>query len=186
MSSSSDTEPAAPDEPKTRGKPEETGAKAEEGLGRREVISKVGIGIVTASLAAPLVMSVRSLVPNALYELPRRFKAGAPQSFGEGATFLPAHRVFLIREKNTFCCISATCTHLGCTVQLARVGPGTTQSDIEFHCPCHGSKFRGDGTNYAGPAPRPLDYYELSLAPDDGQLVVDASTVADKGWRFSV
>lgn len=154
--------------------------------GRREALSKLGSGIVAAALGLPLVISARSLVPNALYEQPRRFKAGKPERFAQGPTFLTGQKVFVFREGSTFHCIGATCTHLGCTVQLVRTGKGAGEGEIEFHCPCHGSKFRGDGTNYAGPAPRPLDYYSLSLAPDDGQLVVDVSEVEDKGWRFTV
>lgn len=154
--------------------------------GRREALAKLGTGLVAAALGLPLAMSARSLVPNALYEQPRRFKAGKPEQFAEGPTFLPGQKVFIFREGQTFHCISATCTHLGCTVQLVRGAQGRPGGGIEFHCPCHGSKFRGDGSNYAGPAPRPLDYLSLSLAPDDGQLVVDLSEVEDKGFRFSV
>ena len=109
-------------------------------------------------------------------------------SFAGGATFLPEQRVFVFREAHTFHCISAVCTHLGCTVQLARAAAaaGAPAGTVEFHCPCHGSKYHGDGTPYAGPAPRPLDYFKLAIAPDDGQLVVDLGERADKGWRLTV
>jgi menaquinol-cytochrome c reductase iron-sulfur subunit len=56
----------------------------------------------------------------------------------------------------------------------------------EFHCPCHGSKYYGDGTNYAGPAPRPLPRYRLEVAPEDGQLIVDASQLVDGDFRVRV
>jgi menaquinol-cytochrome c reductase iron-sulfur subunit len=160
--------------------------KNSKGIERRELITKVGAGVVTAALGAPVLMSLRSLVPNALYEKPQRFKAGKLEQFTEGPTFISDHRVFVFREGVTFHCIGATCTHLGCTVQLVRAERAQSGQGYEFHCPCHGSKFREDGTNYAGPAPKPLDYYRLELAPDDGQLIVDMSQVADKGWRFSV
>jgi menaquinol-cytochrome c reductase iron-sulfur subunit len=179
---SNDKEP----KPATSGKDAAREAEPGKGLERRELISKVGVGVVTAALGAPVLMSLRSLVPNALYEKPQRFKAGKLEQFTEGPTFVSDHRVFIFREGVTFHCIGATCTHLGCTVQLVRMDRAKEGQDYEFHCPCHGSKFREDGTNYAGPAPRPLDYYQLDLAPDDGQLIVDMSKVADKGWRFSV
>ncbi len=154
---------------------------------RRQALTKIGVGIVGAALGVPALMSVRSLVPNALYETPRRFKAGKLENFAEGPTFITDQRVFVFRETQTFYCLSATCTHLGCTVQLVRTATtGVLTEDYEFHCPCHGSKFSGDGTNTDGPAPKPLDYYKLELSPDDGQLIVDVSQVADKGWRFSV
>jgi menaquinol-cytochrome c reductase iron-sulfur subunit len=56
----------------------------------------------------------------------------------------------------------------------------------EFHCPCHGSKYHGDGTNYAGPAPRPLDYFKLEVSPDDGQLIVDMSQRVGQEFRLTV
>jgi menaquinol-cytochrome c reductase iron-sulfur subunit len=151
------------------------------------MLSKLGAGIVGAAVGVPVLMSVRSLVPNALYEMPLRFKAGKLEMFAAGPTFIADQRVFIFRETETFYCLSGVCTHLGCTVQIVRSGTtGNMEEDYEFQCPCHGSKFHGDGTNYDGPAPRPLDYFKLELAPDDGQLIVDLSQVADKGWRFSV
>ena len=62
---------------------------------------------------------LRSLVPNVLYEPPKRFRIGAPESFQEGVTFLEEHRIFLFRESSSFHAISAICTHLGCTVKFA-------------------------------------------------------------------
>ncbi|HSR49692.1 MAG TPA: Rieske (2Fe-2S) protein [Acidobacteriota bacterium] len=152
---------------------------------RRKLIRRLGAGMVGASLGIPVIMSARALVPNALYEKPLRFKAGQPEQFTQGPTFIADQGVFVFREGQAFYCIGATCTHLGCTVQIVNVGRGRTQT-IEFHCPCHGSKFRADGTNFDGPAPRPLSYFRLDFAPDDGQLVVDLSQQAEKGWRLSL
>ncbi|MHC4550461.1 MAG: QcrA and Rieske domain-containing protein [Planctomycetota bacterium] len=154
-------------------------------MGRRQAMAKLGVGFASAALGVPFVMSVRSVVPNALYEMPRKFKVGDPEQFAAGPTYLKEQRVFIFREARTFYCLSAVCTHLGCTVQLVRADK-TAGGEIEFHCPCHGSRYRRDGTNYAGPAPRPLDYFKLERAPDDGRLVVDLSQIADKGWRFTL
>ena len=60
------------------------------------------------------------------------------------------------------------------------------EEQAEFHCPCHGSKYYGDGTNYAGPAPRPLAYFKLEVAPDDGQLIVDMDEVVGRDFRLTV
>jgi menaquinol-cytochrome c reductase iron-sulfur subunit len=137
---------------------------------------------------------MRSLVPNVLYESPQRYKVGTPDQFNEGPTFLEDKRIFVFRQKNTFHAISATCTHLGCTVKMQRLNQpkkvsvrGREIEELaEFACPCHGSKYYGDGTNYSGPAPRPLDYYKLELSPDDGQLLVDASKVVGQDFRLTV
>ena len=161
---------------------------------RRKVLSRLGLGATLMALGGQAFAFVRSLVPNVLYESPQRYKVGTPDRFNEGPTFLEDKRVFIFRQKNTFHAISATCTHLGCTVKMQRLNQPKKVSvrgreieeQAEFACPCHGSKYYGDGTNYSGPAPRPLDYYKLELSPDDGQLLVDASEVVGQDFRLTV
>jgi len=153
---------------------------------RRSVLKMISTGIVASSLVAPILIAIRSLFPNVLYEAPRRFKVGQLDKFVPGPTFLTDRRIFVFREENTLYCIGGICTHLGCTVQLVQLQSSSRDNDYEFQCPCHGSKFSADGTNYAGPAPRALDYYLLEVAADDGQLVVDLSQVVDKGRRLKI
>lgn len=161
---------------------------------RRRLLEKFGVGALLAGITGIGYAFVRSLVPNVLYEQAQRFKAGTPDSFPEGATFLENQRVFVFRQQNTFHAVSAVCTHLGCTVKMVSLNqPKTvpidgkpTQINREFHCPCHGSKYYGDGTNYAGPAPRPLACYKVEVAPDDGSLIVDLSQPVKKDFRLTV
>lgn len=178
-------EPAALSEPPTGDRPTPT---------RRSLLDKLGIGALVASTVGLGYGFLRSLVPNVLYEPPRRFKIGSPASFPEGATYLEDSRLFIFRDQRTFQAMSAVCTHLGCTVKMVTLNQPQTvevrgqrmQEEREFHCPCHGSKYYGDGTNYAGPAPRPLARYRLDVAPDDGQLIVDVSQPVDRNFRLSV
>ncbi len=51
---------------------------------------------------------------------------------------------------------SPWCTHLGCAYRW-------DAARGQFSCPCHGSFFSKDGDVIAGPAPRPLDRYEVKL-----------------------
>jgi Rieske Fe-S protein len=62
---------------------------------------------------------------------------------------------------------AARCTHLGC--RIARVSDGL------LVCPCHGSKFRTDGSVASGPASRPLDVLPYRTDPRTGVLTVHAS-----------
>lgn len=57
-------------------------------------------------------------------------------------------------------CVSATCTHMLCTVQW-------NGAETSWDCPCHGSRFDVDGTVLAGPAVE-------ALAPVDVEVPVEA------------
>lgn len=161
---------------------------------RRSFLARLGIGATLLAIAGQAYAFLRSLVPNVLYEQPQRFKVGTADQFGEGAKFLEDKKVFIFREGNTFYAISAICTHLGCTVSMQRLNqPKKVQirgreveETAEFHCPCHGSKYHGDGTNFAGPAPRPLAYHRIEVSPDDGQLIVDVSEDVGQDFRLTV
>jgi cytochrome b6-f complex iron-sulfur subunit len=159
-------------------------AAGQDASSRRGFLSWLGAVAVAAGIGIPGILSLRSVVPNVLYEPPQQVRLGPLDSFADGSTFIADQRLFVFRQQNTLYCISARCTHLGCTVQL--VNMKEAQGGFEFHCPCHGSKFRADGANFAGPAPRPLYYYKLSVAADDGQLIADMAQPADKGWRLTV
>jgi len=53
-----------------------------------------------------------------------------------------------------------------------------------LECPCHGSGYDGEGVNFKGPAPRPMDRAEVKLDPE-GQIVVNIARLfkAPKGER---
>jgi Rieske Fe-S protein len=56
--------------------------------------------------------------------------------------------------------LSATCTHLSCTVQY--------RSDIhEIWCACHNGMYDLNGRNVSGPPPRPLENYQVHVRGDD-------------------
>jgi cytochrome b6-f complex iron-sulfur subunit len=118
------------------------------------------------AVCASTVGAVRFLVPNVLFEPSLLFKAGKPADFpDDSVTFMEEERVFVVRQGNTFRCLSAICTHLGCTVDRA---------DHGYHCPCHGSVFDDQGNVKSGPAPRPLEWFLVTLSKDS-RLLVDKS-----------
>ena len=161
---------------------------------RRSFLKKLGIGSLLTLIGGQLFSLVRSIFPNVSYEKPRRIKFRKPDEIPDGVTFIDDLKVYIFREKNTFYAISAVCTHLGCTVKYiglsrpktVKVGNRTITEKWEFHCPCHGSKFYGDGTNYAGPAPKPLRWVKLEIAPEDGKLVVDLNEKVERNFKLTV
>ncbi len=161
---------------------------------RREFIVKLGIGAGLVALGGQAVASLRSLVPNVSYDAPTTVKLGQPRDFPDGMKFLPDQRLFVFREGSVFHAISAVCTHLGCTVRAealsqvvnASVEGSPLRITHRFLCPCHGSRYTGDGENVAGPAPKPLAWYHLAIAPDDGQLVVDLAQPVPRTFRLTV
>lgn len=161
---------------------------------RRSFLQKLGLGGVLVSLAGFSFQSLRSLIPNVLDEAPQKFKIGFPSNLSEGMTFLEERRIYIFKEGRSFYAISGACTHLGCTVKYTKlvqpkhVEVNGQKKDIpfEFHCPCHGSKFYSDGTNYAGPAPQPLQWFKLEVSPDDGQLIVHMEEEVEQNFRLTV
>ncbi len=161
---------------------------------RRDFFINLGVGAGVTALVAQAGASLRSLVPNVSYDAPTTVKLGLPNEFPDGMKFLPDQRLFVFREGNTFHAISAVCTHLGCTVRAEalprpesiNVAGQQLRATHKFLCPCHGSQYGGDGGNISGPAPKPLSWFHLSIAPDDGQLVVDLAQTVGRDFRLTV
>lgn len=61
------------------------------------------------------------------------------------------------------------CVHLGCRVPSCDSSQG-------FECPCHGSKYNLHGEYEAGPAPRNLDRFAVSI-DKAGEFVIDTGTI---------
>lgn len=167
---------------------------SDEKRNRREFLTQLGTGAGVCALAYQGAASMRSLVPNVSYDAPTTVKLGMPSDFPDGLKFLPDERLFVFRDGNVFHAVSAVCTHLGCTVRAEALSqPESRTVDGQplrlthrFACPCHGSRYGGDGSNVAGPAPRPLAWYHLSIAPDDGQLVADLAREVGHDFRLTV
>lgn len=148
-----------------------------EPISRRKVMAwltsmgLLGSGIVT------IFSNLVFIKPRATYGQPSRFAIGTSEEYPPGTRMaLGDKKVAVIREGDRMCAISLTCTHLGCTVGVAETG---------FACPCHGSRFDQDGNVTGGPAPKPLPWYELSMAPN-GELEIDKSKEITAGKWLNV
>jgi Rieske Fe-S protein len=144
---------------------------------RRRFLRLLGKGSVALAFLIQIAAAARAFVPNVLYEPSRRFKLRKPKDYPPGVTFNADRRLFVLRDEDDFHVISGVCTHLGCTVQWR-------QDERRFDCPCHGSRFREDGTVISGPAPRPLEWYAVALSPD-GYLEIDTAEQVARGFRFT-
>ena len=65
--------------------------------------------------------------------------------------------VWVLKNEGKLTVFTATCPHLGCTVNVADAG---------FVCPCHGSQWNAQGARLAGPTPRGLDPLESRINGD--------------------
>jgi cytochrome b6-f complex iron-sulfur subunit/menaquinol-cytochrome c reductase iron-sulfur subunit len=72
--------------------------------------------------------------------------------------------VWVIREGATVRAMSATCPHLGCSIDL-------NSDKKSFGCPCHASRFALTGASEAGPSPRAMD--PLTVRIVDGWIEID-------------
>jgi len=100
-------------------------------------------------------------------------KAGTIEEFTVGSvTYFQEGRFYLHRrEDGSFLALWQRCTHLGCSV------PWEGAED-QFHCPCHGSLFSKVGEVQGGPAPRPMDYFPVTI--ENGEVFVNTEEALER------
>jgi Rieske Fe-S protein len=118
-------------------------------------------GGLLASLASFFYPVVRYLIPPAAADL----GADSVTAAQVGELRPNTARIFrfgnrpgllLLGADNTYRALSATCTHLDCTVQYR-----AEQHDI--WCACHNGVYDLTGRNVSGPPPRPLQLYDVHV-----------------------
>jgi cytochrome b6-f complex iron-sulfur subunit len=141
---------------------------------RREFLNEAAATALGIAAVGSMTVTYAYLSPNVLFEPPPTFRAGSPDLYAPNSvTFLEDQQVYVVRTDNGFYAVSAVCTHLGCVTQW--------KPELGLiACPCHGSKFKPDGTKIEGPAPRPLPHFAISLTAD-GELQVDKLEIVNPG-----
>jgi len=104
---------------------------------------------------------------------------GLPFAFGKARVFfvnVPAARALVDGTGESFAdpgldvlALYRKCPHLGCQI------PALCDQSHWFECLCHGSKYTILGEKRAGPAPRGMDRFKVTLA--DGVYVIDTSSI---------
>jgi Rieske Fe-S protein len=132
---------------------------------RRRAIEIFLGGGVLATLASFLYPVFRYFVPPAVIDLGGDEVVAAklgdlkPNS-GKIFRFGSRPGLLILNNDGSYRALSATCTHLGCTVQY--------RSDLrEIWCACHNGTYDLNGRNISGPPPRPLDVFDVHVRGDE-------------------
>lgn len=132
---------------------------------RRGAIELLLGGGILVSLASFLYPVIKYLVPPKVAEL------GSDEVVAAKITDLKTNgaKVFrfgsrpgllIMNSDGTYRAVSATCTHLGCTVQYR-------QDMRQIWCACHNGFYDLNGRNISGPPPRPLETYDIHVRQDE-------------------
>jgi len=78
------------------------------------------------------------------------------------------HKLLVLRTSEGVTAFSRRCTDLGCLVSWSK-------ERQQFLCPCHRGVFDKEGTNIAGPPPRPLDRYAVVKRGDQLYVTIEAT-----------
>ncbi len=129
-------------------------------LGRRGFLR-----VATAALGAGMLAAFRSLTDRASALQKSSRPVVVPADPSQDLVFIDG--VIVCRTDSGVRVLSGRCTHLGCTI--------TQEADGLLVCPCHGSRFRRDGTVARGPATSALATLPHRTDPDSGAILVDVS-----------
>jgi cytochrome b6-f complex iron-sulfur subunit len=147
-----------------------------EPMPRRDVLGWLSLWSMLAALVFATVGMFRLPKAAVLSSPSKKFRVALPDTLAAGEPFVPPGRsVAVFRDAGGVYAISTICTHLGCIVRATNQG---------FECPCHGSVFTADGAVTRGPAPRALDWLEVSAA--GGTVIVDEGSTVPRGTRVTV
>jgi cytochrome b6-f complex iron-sulfur subunit len=124
----------------------------------------LGAGVV-GSLVSFLYPVLRYLIPPAVIDMGGNevvaAKLGELQPNGS-KIFRFGNRpgLLLLTSEGEYRAMSATCTHLSCTVQYRK--------DLrEVWCACHNGMYDLNGRNVSGPPPRPLELFQVHVRGDE-------------------
>jgi len=141
---------------------------------RRSFVRNAALGAVVVILAELGAGFVRFFWPNKTGAFGSTITVPAsvvPPVNGTPYTNIPG-KFYIVHTEDGLMALYWKCVHLGCTVPWI-------ESEHDFHCPCHGSVYQYNGVRIAGPAPRPLDYMQLTVDPS-GEILVNTGKITQR------
>ncbi|HYV66480.1 MAG TPA: Rieske 2Fe-2S domain-containing protein [Myxococcales bacterium] len=146
-------------------------------LTRRQLVRKAAVAACAPALARGLTGCARRISPNREVTAPTSSDGRlllssqvAPELQNPGGAVV-AHSscfsrpVLVANTGSGFLAMQANCPHAGCNVAWV-------PEDRQAECPCHGSRFAGDGNVLNPPARTPLQTWPASQDPASGNVEV--------------
>lgn len=141
------------------------GSGAAAGRGRRRLLGFMLGSSVLASLASIFYPVLRFILPPPSGEtdadtvVAAKADELAPNS-GKIFRFGSSPGLLIRTPTGEYRALSATCTHLQCTVQYR-------PREHDIWCACHNGVYDLQGRNVSGPPPRPLEAYDVHVQGED-------------------
>jgi cytochrome b6-f complex iron-sulfur subunit len=141
---------------------------------RRQFLNRSVVGLVGLGLSGFAGSVLAFVWPRLGAGFGSRIRAGTLDDLLAAAratrqpVYIPAGRFYVVPSGETVEALYQKCPHLGCRVPFC-------ESSQWFECPCHNSMYNRVGEKKAGPAPRGMDRFPVTL--DDGVVVVDTGTL---------
>jgi len=144
-------------------------------VSRRNFVRNAALGAILIVLGQLGAGFVRFFWPNKIGAFGSVLTVPAsdvPAAGTQPFTYTPG-KFYLVHLDQGLMALYWKCTHLGCTVPWVA-------SEDRFHCPCHGSIFFENGVKESGPAPRPLDYFPITVTPTAMCRSIPESNLAER------
>lgn len=156
-------------------------AEAQKGTGpsRRLILRWVGWGAILATLGQWSTGFLSFFWPKKVGAFGSVINAAAVTELAIGdVKVIREGKFYLTRVPEGILALWWKCPHLGCTVpwkpeDSVLATDASFASKGKFNCPCHGSLYDRYGEIVQGPAPRPMDRFEVSVR--DGRVFVNTA-----------
>ncbi len=115
--------------------------------------------------------------------VPMGFDAGPSSDYGSNLwrLFGAPTNLIVARDAMGLFAFTRVCTHERCNINASEAPTATMSTTGTFLCPCHMSRFDGNGAVTRGPASRPLQHFSVGVA--NGRVLVNTALAVAAGQR---